>query len=257
MLIVLLLSVVFLNSLFVFIFKGASESITETIFAWLDYMFAIRYFINNFKHLLFLLSGEIETNPGPKRPFNIKFCHQNLNGLAAHDFIKVTLVEAFITSNNFDLVCLSGTLLDSTIPNDDVNIQTNGYSLLRADHPNDIKRGGVCIYFKESLPLIRINELTNIKDCILTEISVNNEKCFFTCLYRSEKQIRKIKVMMNLNVFVPALISFFLISTTFIQPDQLFQVILMQNAKNGVLLTEVIHWVLNQITLQRHLVIIK
>ena len=131
-------------------------------------------------------------------------------------------MEAFITSNNFDLVCLSGTLLDSTIPNDDVNIQTNGYSLLRADHPNDIKRGGVCIYFKESLPLIRINELTNIKDCILTEISVNNENCFFTCLYRSEKQIRKIKVMMNLNVFVPALISFFLISTTFIQPDQLF-----------------------------------
>ena len=75
MLIVLLLSVVFLNSLFVFIFKGASESITETIFAWLDHMFAIRYFINNFKHLLFLLSGEIETNPGPKRSFNIKFCH--------------------------------------------------------------------------------------------------------------------------------------------------------------------------------------
>ena len=75
MLIVLLLSVVFLNSLFVFIFKGASESITETIFAWLDYMFAIRYFINNFKHLLFLLSGEIEINPGPKRSFNIKFCH--------------------------------------------------------------------------------------------------------------------------------------------------------------------------------------
>ena len=58
-------------------------------------------------------------------------------------------MEAFITSNNFDLVCLSETFLDSTILNEDVNIQMKGYSFLRADHPNDIKRGGVCIYFKD------------------------------------------------------------------------------------------------------------
>ena len=149
MLIVLFLLVVFLNSSFIFVFKGVSEIITETILTWPDYMFAIRYFINNFKHLLLLLSGDIETNPGPKRSSNIKFCHWNLNGLAAHDFIKVPLVEAFITSNNFDLVCLSETFLDSTILNEDVNIQMKGYSFLRADHPNDIKRGGVCIYFKD------------------------------------------------------------------------------------------------------------
>ena len=97
-------------------------------------------------------------------------------------------MEAFITSNNFDLVCLSESYLDSTIPNDDINIQINGYSLLRADHPNDIKRRRVCIYFKESLPLIRRNDLTNVKDCIVAEINVNNEKCFFTCLYRSPSQ---------------------------------------------------------------------
>ena len=217
MLIVLFLLVDFLNSSFIFIFKSASESITETILTWPVYMFAIRYFINNFKHLLLLLSGDIETNPGPKRSSNIKFCHWNLNGLAAHDFIKVPLVEAFITSNNFDLVCLSETFLDSTIPNDDVNIQINAYSLLRADHPNNIKRGGVCIYFKESLPLIRRNDLTNIKDCIVTEINVNNEK-FFSPVSTGHQ----VKVMMSLNVFVLTLISFFLISTTFIQPVQLF-----------------------------------
>ena len=128
MLIVLFLLVAFLNFPFIFIFKGASESITETILTWSDYMFAIRYFINNFKHLLLLLSGDIETNPGPKRSSNIKFCHWNLNGLAAHDFIKVPLVETFITSNSFDLVCLSETFLGSTIPNNGVNIQINGYS---------------------------------------------------------------------------------------------------------------------------------
>ena len=145
------------------------------------------FFINNFKHLI-LLSGDIEVNPGPKRSANIKFCHWNLNGLAAHDFIKVPLIEAFITTSNFDIVCLSEAFLDSTIPDDDVNIQINGYSLLRADHPSNIKRGGVCIYFKESLPLIRRNDLTNLKDCLITEVNVNNKKCFFTCQYRSPSQ---------------------------------------------------------------------
>ena len=136
------------------------------------------FFTNNFKHLI-LLSGDIEVNPGPKRSANIKFCHWNLNGLAAHDFIKVPLIEAFITTSNFDIVCLSETFLDSTIPDHDMNTQINGYSLLRAHHPNNIKRGRVCIYFKESLPLIRRNDLTNLKDCLVTEINVNNEKCFF------------------------------------------------------------------------------
>ena len=106
--------VIFLNS--------SSESITKTNVTLPDYMFTIRYFINNFKHLLLLLSGDIEINPGPKRS-SINFCHWNLNGVISHDFIKVPLVDVFITSNNFDLVCLSETFLDSTIPNDDVKIQ--------------------------------------------------------------------------------------------------------------------------------------
>ena len=63
MLIVLSLLVVFLNSLFIFTFKGASKSITKTNLTLLDYIFTIRYFINNFKHLLLLLSGDIEITP--------------------------------------------------------------------------------------------------------------------------------------------------------------------------------------------------
>ena len=44
------------------------------------------------------------------------------------------------------------------------------------------------VYFKESLPLFRRNYLTNLKDCLETEISVNNEKYFFTWLYRPPSQ---------------------------------------------------------------------
>ena len=73
-------------------------------------------------------------------------------------------------------------------PHNYENININGYSLLRVDHPNNIKRGGVCTYFKESLPLIRRSDLSNMKEFLVTEINVNNKKCFFACLYRSPSQ---------------------------------------------------------------------
>ena len=142
-LLVFYLVIAFLNSTFI-LYKGTSESLAKLKLTFLDYMLTIMFFINNFKHLL-LLSGDTEVNPGQKRSSNIKFCHWSLNGLAAHDFIKVQLIEAFSTTGNFYIVCLSETFLDSTKTDGDVN----GYSLLRADHPSNIKRGGVSIYFKE------------------------------------------------------------------------------------------------------------
>ena len=88
------------------------------------------------RRMLLLESGDIETNPGPRKSF-IKFCHWNLNGLAAHDFVKIPLIEAFITTHNFDIICLSETFLDSSIDISDPRININGYSLLRADHPSN------------------------------------------------------------------------------------------------------------------------
>ena len=83
MLIVFSLFVVSLNLSSIFIFKAASERIMKTNLTLPDYMFTIMCFINNFKHILLLLSGDIEINPGPKQSPNIKFCHCNLNALAA------------------------------------------------------------------------------------------------------------------------------------------------------------------------------
>ena len=64
----------------------------------------------------------------------------------------------------------------------------NGCSLLRADHPSNSKRGGVCLYFKEHLPLIRRNDLSILQECLVAEIIVDNEKYFLTCFYRSPNQ---------------------------------------------------------------------
>ena len=50
----------------------------------------------NLHHLLLLQSGDIEINPGPMKCSRLNFCHWNLSGIAAHDFVKVHLIEAFI-----------------------------------------------------------------------------------------------------------------------------------------------------------------
>ena len=141
----------------------------------------------NLKRMLLLESGDIETKPGPRKSF-IKFCHWNLNGLATHDFAKISLVEAFIKTNNFDIICLSETFLNSTIDISDTRININGNSLLRADHLSNTKRCGVCMYFKSYLLVIKRTELSDLQKCIVAEVTVDKGRCFLTCLYRSPSQ---------------------------------------------------------------------
>ena len=64
--------------------------------------------------------------------------------------------------------------------------------MMRADHPSNIKRGGVCLYYKEQLPIIRRDDIYSVKECLVTEITVKNERYFLTCLYRSPSQNREL-----------------------------------------------------------------
>ena len=63
----------FLNFSFILIYKGSSESMTKSKLNFPYYMLTIMYFINNFKHLLLLLSGDIEVNPDPKDHLTLNF----------------------------------------------------------------------------------------------------------------------------------------------------------------------------------------
>ena len=138
-------------------------------------------------HTLIYLSGDIETNPGPitnhSKGFTI--CHWNLNSIATDNFVKIPILESYAITHKFDLICLTETFLDSSYSNDDPRLQLTGYSLLRVDHPMNMKRGGVCIYYKEHLPLICKPNLTPLDECLVCELKVGNKKCFITVLYRS------------------------------------------------------------------------
>ena len=125
-------------------------------------------------------SGVIESNLGPRKSSTLKFCHWDLNGLPDHEFIKLFLLEGYINVNDIDIICLSETFLDSSIPIDDNRLSIPGYLMMRADHPSNTKRGGVCLYYKEHLPVIRRDDISNLKECLVAEINIKNERCFLT-----------------------------------------------------------------------------
>ena len=52
-----------------------------------------------------------------------------------------------------DIMCLSETYLDSSVPLDDNNLQIPGYSSVRADHPSNKKCKGVLICYKNFLTI--------------------------------------------------------------------------------------------------------
>ena len=66
-------------------------------------------------------------------------------------------------------------------------LNIEGYNLVRADHPDKIKRGGVCIYYKESVP-VRVISLSYINEAILLEMYYNNKKVIVSVIYRSPSQ---------------------------------------------------------------------
>ena len=97
----------------------------------------------------------IETNPGPISS-NIKslsVCHWNLNSITKDNFVKIPLLQAYLTTHKFDILRLSETYLDSTFLHDDPRLNLDGYSLLGVYYPFNISgvefvRGGVCIFYK-------------------------------------------------------------------------------------------------------------
>ena len=100
-----------------------------------------------FALFLFLMHffGNVKINPDPTRTFKVSLsiCHWNLNCLSAHNYVKLSLIRAYLVFYKVDIICLS----------DDDTLKIPGYNLLRSEHPFNSKRGGVCIYYKNYLPI--------------------------------------------------------------------------------------------------------
>ena len=163
----------------------------HTCFNLILYICILLLYANHFwfYKIVLKLSGDIEENPEPKPSSNQSFCicHWNLNSISVHNYVKISLLRAYISTHKFDVICISETYLDSDTSDDDDNLKIAGYNLIRADHPSNTKRGGVCIYYKHSLAFKLLN-IHYLKECMNFEISFGGKICNFILLYRSPNQ---------------------------------------------------------------------
>ena len=74
---------------------------------------------------------------------------------------------------------MSETYLDPSVPLHDVNLEIQGYELVRSDHPSQ--------HFRNSLPL-KILNIHYLEESISFELQVGSKICKFVSLYRSSSQ---------------------------------------------------------------------
>ena len=140
-------------------------------------------FTKHLVELLLILNVDVEQNPVPeKEKYRVTFCQWNLDGFMSHNFIKVSLLQTIAATNDYDIICLTETFLDSSFENDDDRISIPRYNLLHGDHPSNTKRGGVYIYYKDHLPITKRNGLGQLYECLVAEFRIRKKKCFFCML---------------------------------------------------------------------------
>ena len=157
------------------------------IYALATYVFHIWLYL-----ILTKRRGDIEQNPGPKSNSSQSFsiCHWNLNSNSAQNFIKIYLL-------NKNLYCHTQTGCYMFIRNLSwlqyfkswwqFGNSWLDYDLFRADHPSNTKRGSVCIYYRNSLPL-KILGSQYLQECIIFEITIRGKLCKLASLFLSPSQ---------------------------------------------------------------------
>jgi len=109
--------------------------------------------------MITMLCGDVETNPGPDT-FN--FCCWNLNSITSYDFLRLSLLEAYNSIYKYDLISVVETHLDDS--DDESRLQLDGYSFIKSNHPLNVKRGGVALYVKDSIPMNQRYDLSTLPE---------------------------------------------------------------------------------------------
>ena len=135
-----------------------------------------------YKMLIILTHGDVHTNPGPSM---FKLAHWNLNSIVAHEFSRVSILEAFMNQENLNLLAITESALKNDIP--DKNIEIDGFSHIRNDLPTGDRCGGTLLYYKNDLPVINRADL-QIANSIVAEIHFSRKKIFFIVSYRKPSQ---------------------------------------------------------------------
>ena len=96
---------------------------------------------------LILLSNNVHFNPGP--PFqNDFFNFMSVNSLIKNNFQRVRLIEA-----RNDLISICEASLDDSVELPETLL--NDYTFVPCNHPPNTRSGGIGLFFKNSLSVVR------------------------------------------------------------------------------------------------------
>ena len=110
-----------------------------------------------------------------------------MNSLATDNHSTVAALKAYNSIYKYDCVCITKTFLGYSFESDDKNLMSEGYNFIWSNHPSDTKRGGACIYYKESLA-VRLVDITSLPGCLVCEVIIENKNWYFPVMYRSPSQ---------------------------------------------------------------------
>ena len=164
-----------------FVPRGLSALINRILHIFVSYK-NFSFFLITISTLL-LLAG-VEKNPGPTPKKNLSFAVWNLDSLPAREYARIPLIEAFQAEHKLDFFGICESSLSSDISNEDIFIEGFSPDPIRADKADDTRNGGVCLYFKENLPIKPRPDLASIPETLVAEIKLNRKKIFFVLSYR-------------------------------------------------------------------------
>ena len=148
-------------------------------------------FVNHFwlYNIFTKLCGDVEENRGPKLSSNQIFSifHWNLKSVFAHNHTKLSLLRVYLSAHKFDVIFLSETYLDFDTSHENANLEIVDYTLIRAYHPSNIKRGGACLYYRHALSF-RLLNIQPLEKCIHFEIPFAGKVSNLMSLYHSPSQ---------------------------------------------------------------------
>ena len=96
--------------------------------------------------------------------------------------------------HKFDINCISESYLNSGTSSSDGNLNVPAYDMSLADHLSGNQRRGVCIYYKESLPIKMFNNNYR-QECICFDLKIGSK--LLLCHFK----VHQVSLPMNLKIF--------------------------------------------------------
>ena len=106
----------------------------------------------------------------------------NLNLLTKDNFHRVDLIEAHNSIFKYNLISVCETNLDDSVELPETLL--NDYTFVSANHPLNIKHGGVGLFYKNYLPTTVRRDMS-FDESIVVELKFGWKEIFLTVLYRS------------------------------------------------------------------------